>query len=310
MNNLIGQSFKNGKGEVITVVDVDSDVAILNDTQRIAISRLTDGKNFRPLVERVIENTVNNFNDSPMDIFDNTNRYGSLMNQLQTSVQNTGFIDDSNAGVAKIRVVEPTVDLTPKNQQQTQNIFIDDEARIEETRRKMIENQRLLNSKVIEQANKINKNNILDESELSVKLDDRDFGIREISPEGKVVEYHDIPTEREVSFKKKENPAYEMFRSVKRSVPFKMNIEISKLLPKKEFIQMWEESYEISMVEYLAEEFLRELMNNPESLKIQIINNINEQVFPKKREVKRAPKKPTPPKSQIIKEGKDPKPKK
>jgi hypothetical protein len=88
-----------------------------------------------------------------------------------------------------------------------------------------------------------------------------------------------------------------------------MNIEISKLLPKKEFIQMWEESYEISMVEYLAEEFLRELMNNPESLKIQIINNINEQVFPKKREVKRVVKKPTPPNSQMIKEGEDPRPK-
>ena len=48
------------------------------------------------------------------------------------------------------------------------------------------------------------------------------------------------------------------------------------------------------MIEYLAEEFLRELMNNPENLKMQIISKMNEQIFPKKAVVKKTPAKKKP----------------
>lgn len=310
--NLIGKSFKNGKGEIITVVDVDTDVAILNDAQRISLNRLLDSKNYRPVENSVNERqstrVVNESyygDDIAPDIFNNTNRYANLTQQLQTTVTKNPFMENIPQGgeLTSIKMIEPTIDRKSnntqnqnQNNQSNQNIYIDDESKIEETRKKMIENQKLLGQKMISQTKKIS--NFLDEESTIPNLDiqdmeDRQVEIKELDHNNKVRRERVIDNSNEsVILPKKENPAYSMFKSVKRSVPFKMELELSKLLPKKEFIQMWEESYEISMIEYLADEFLNDLLSNPENLKIQIIQKMNDQVFPKAVKRKPAKKKP------------------
>ncbi len=297
MNNLIGKSFKNGRGEIITVINVDSDVAILEDDQRIAVSKLLDNKHFR-LVNHFNEQPINESmtNEPTPDMFNNPTRYNNLMSQLKTSVEKSPFIGESGMnfdnGLTSLKVVEPTVEGSNRSQK-TDNIFIDDSQKIEQTKRAMIENQKQLKNIVENQTKKISSL-LDDESSVTsvpnyIEDEDRGFAISTFDGNDRKLSEANV-VESPKMIQRKENPAYQMFKNVKRSVPFKMSIDISKLLPKKEFIQMWEESYEISMIEYLAEEFFKDLFDNPEIIKLQIIEKLNEEVFPKSKEIKKQPK--------------------
>ena len=127
-----------------------------------------------------------------------------------------------------------------------------------------------------------------------------------------------------------------MFKNVKRNLDFKINLKVDGKIPRLDFIEMMEDSYEISIIEFLADEFTEKLLNDPSIIRNQIINEIKSMIDKKngvtKAEVRKIPevkkedreflneglptpvksrrkpvvKKPTPPPSQIIPEGKDP----
>lgn len=91
------------------------------------------------------------------------------------------------------------------------------------------------------------------------------------------------------------DPVVSMFKGIKRSVDFTLDIKLENKIPKLEFIELMEDSYERSLIDYLAEEFTNELLKNPGSLRQSIANKIREMVYEKpkavkKPAVKRAPK--------------------
>jgi hypothetical protein len=75
------------------------------------------------------------------------------------------------------------------------------------------------------------------------------------------------------------DPITAMFKNVKRGVDFKMNIEISNKIPRIDFIEMMEDSYDISIIDYLAEEFTNDILRNPEKIKQSIIDRIKNIVY-------------------------------
>lgn len=75
------------------------------------------------------------------------------------------------------------------------------------------------------------------------------------------------------------DPIISMFKNVKRGVDFKMNVEISNKIPRLDFIEMMEDSYEISIIDYLAEEFTNNLLRNPEKIKQMISDRIKNVVY-------------------------------
>lgn len=75
------------------------------------------------------------------------------------------------------------------------------------------------------------------------------------------------------------DPIISMFKNVKRGVDFKMNVEISNKIPRLDFIEMMEDSYEISIIDYLAEEFTNNLLRNPEQIKQMISDRIKQVVY-------------------------------
>jgi len=133
-----------------------------------------------------------------------------------------------------------------------------------------------------------------------------------------------------------QDPIISMFKNVKRNLDFKINLKVDGKIPRLDFIEMMEDSYEISIIEFLADEFTEKLLNDPSIIRNQIINEIKSMIDKKngvtKAEVRKIPevkkedreflneglptpvksrrkpavKKPTPPPSQIIPEGKDP----
>jgi hypothetical protein len=114
-----------------------------------------------------------------------------------------------------------------------------------------------------------------------------------------------------------EDPIIKMFKGVKRIVEFNINLDIKNKIPRLDFIEMMEDSYETSIIDFLADEFTNEILKNPATIKDMIKSKINTLVYGEDK-VESFPtpindqitdsvtQKPTPPPSQVIKEGEDP----
>ena len=76
-----------------------------------------------------------------------------------------------------------------------------------------------------------------------------------------------------------EDPIIKMFKGVKRIVEFNINLDIKNKIPRLDFIEMMEDSYETSIIDFLADEFTNELLKNPEDIKKMIKDKINYLVY-------------------------------
>jgi hypothetical protein len=76
-----------------------------------------------------------------------------------------------------------------------------------------------------------------------------------------------------------EDPIITMFKSVKKSVEFKFNVELSNKIPRLDFIEMMEDSYETSIIDFLANEFTNDILSNPEVIKNSIKERIKHLVY-------------------------------
>jgi hypothetical protein len=71
------------------------------------------------------------------------------------------------------------------------------------------------------------------------------------------------------------DPIIQMFRNVKRNTDFNIKFEINNKIPRLDFIEMMEESYNTSIIDFLAEEFTNQILLNPNILKSKIKDQIN-----------------------------------
>jgi hypothetical protein len=75
------------------------------------------------------------------------------------------------------------------------------------------------------------------------------------------------------------DPIVQMFRNAKRNTDFKINFSINNKIPRLDFIEMMEDSYNTSIIDFLAEEFTNELLLNPEAIKNKIKDQISSMVY-------------------------------
>jgi hypothetical protein len=66
---------------------------------------------------------------------------------------------------------------------------------------------------------------------------------------------------------------------VKRIVEFNISLDIKNKIPRLDFIEMMEDSYETSIIDFLSEEFTNELLKNPDTIKDMIKSKINTLVY-------------------------------
>jgi hypothetical protein len=76
-----------------------------------------------------------------------------------------------------------------------------------------------------------------------------------------------------------EDPIITMFRKTKRNVELNIGIDISEKIPRLDFIEMMEDSYEISMIDFLADEFTNKILQDPSIIRNKIKDKINELVY-------------------------------
>lgn len=76
-----------------------------------------------------------------------------------------------------------------------------------------------------------------------------------------------------------EKDPYQMFRGIKRTVEFKLDLPLTNKIPKVQFIEMMEESYDKSIIEFLAHDITQEILRDPETLRKSIETKIREMVY-------------------------------
>jgi hypothetical protein len=75
------------------------------------------------------------------------------------------------------------------------------------------------------------------------------------------------------------DPIIQMFRNAKRNTEFQISFSINNKIPRVDFIEMMEDSYNTSIIDFLAEEFTNEILLNPEILKNRIKEQISTKVY-------------------------------
>jgi hypothetical protein len=85
------------------------------------------------------------------------------------------------------------------------------------------------------------------------------------------------------------DPIVQMFRNAKRNTDFKINFSISNKIPRLDFIEMMEDSYNTSIIDFLAEEFTNELLLNPEAIKNKIKDQISSMVYKSTQKIESSP---------------------
>lgn len=73
---------------------------------------------------------------------------------------------------------------------------------------------------------------------------------------------------------KVEDPIITMFKRTKMNTDFKVTLEINNKIPKLSLIELMEDSYDVSMIEFLADEFTNNIIKNPSIVKDQIIDKL------------------------------------
>jgi hypothetical protein len=76
-----------------------------------------------------------------------------------------------------------------------------------------------------------------------------------------------------------EDPIITMFKNVKRSKDFSISLEIKNKIPRPDFIEMMEDSYNTSIIDFLAAEFTDNLLRNPQIIEDMIKQKIKEVVY-------------------------------
>jgi hypothetical protein len=76
------------------------------------------------------------------------------------------------------------------------------------------------------------------------------------------------------------DPIVQMFQNVKRNTKFSIQLTIEEKIPRVDFIEMMEDSYNQSIIDYLAKEFTDNLLKNPDVIRNMIKDKINSMVYP------------------------------
>lgn len=317
--NLINKEFLEiGSGNVIRIIDVYQNIAVTSEKERIDVRRLTDKKYYIP-------------ND------------GGLY-EIKSTVSSENITSQPSEKKFEIKMddhIDPNRFL---NNERTYNMFAEAIKSIPEDK---------IPSGEMEIQMPVSKSQMppISTSESAIIIDHnydekeelmRKYGI----PKDQNLEAHNkkfekfltddpisestnteiIDTQRVVTPQRQDDPIVTMFKNVKKNVDFKIGFEIENKIPRLDFIEMMEDSYEISIIDFFAEEFTNSLLKNPNLIKKKISDEIKKMVYgedkkdgrkrapeksvrraPKKTAIKRTakPKKPTSTSSDISKKEED-----
>jgi len=303
--SLANKSFKNNlTGEVVTVIDSFENIAILENKQKVNVNALMNPALYTEEID-------------PLSFFNNQGAYNILAEKIK-NIPTDQIVDDS--GELNVSGVE-RIDI-PRGIDQEESLIT---MSSEEDEKAALAAKYGIVSPPVESLQRQNEAfaRILGEDSQD-ELPQVPQYQQPVQEQVTRVEVNREPLEevnreyvQPVQRVEVEDPIIKMFKGVKRIVDFNISLDIKNKIPRLDFIEMMEDSYETSIIDYLADEFTNELLKNPEAIRSMIKSKINTLVYGEDK-VESFPtpindqitdsvtQKPTPPSSQVIKEGEDP----
>jgi hypothetical protein len=255
--SLVNKSFKNNQtGEVVRIVDSYQNIAITDKKERIDANRLMDNRYYTEYID-------------PKSFFQNESTYNLFAEKIK-NVDLSKIPEDKNSSLITGDTFNmPTTDGFNPSSNESAVVMYDPEDEKAELMRKYGATD---TSAQIKQQQAFSKLLGEDDGGEVVQVNaDRPVSIAQpIQNQQEVVQ--------RVNF---EDPIITMFKNAKRNVDFSVTLKIEGKIPRIDFIEMMEDSYEISIIEFLADEFTNDLLQNPTKLKMKVIEEIKKKVYPK-----------------------------
>lgn len=252
--NLANKTFRNNKtGETIRVIDSFEDIAILENKQKINVNQLMDTNQYTEQID-------------PDSFFNSQGAYNSLADKIK-NIPTSNIVDDEGG----VTVNFGDDSFKPAMNESAIIMTNEDDERAELMRKYGATPD--ATNEATKQAEAFNK--ILNPEETPVET----YKPTSVQVNGnqqvEVAKDYISPVQRvEV-----EDPIITMFKRTKRNVNFNVNFEISDKIPRLDFIEMMEDSYEISMIDFLADEFTNKILQDPSVIRENIKDKIKQLVY-------------------------------
>ncbi len=250
--SLANKTFKNNRtGQTVKVLDSFENIVILDDKSRIDANKLLDPNLFTELID-------------PSSFFETHVPYDMIAEKIKSIPLDNVPDDDTN----EIRVNVAGDDFAPATSESAAFYTTEDDERAELARKYGIENNK--NDELQRQNEAFNKLLNEEETPKTNNVPQNDIKITRATHNDIKVMAPPIPAE---------DPIVAMFKNVKRVKDFSINLEIKNKIPRLDFIEMMEDSYNVSIIDFLASEFTNNLLQNPQVIEDMIRDKIKEMVY-------------------------------
>lgn len=241
------KTFKNNKtGEVIKVIDSFENIAILEDKSKADVEKLLNPDLYTEQID-------------PTNFFNNQGAYNNLAEKIKNipadKIRDDGGevminVDGNNSFGVRPTMNESAIIMTTE----------------EDERAELAKKYGVATP----------QNDVAKQNQAFAKL----LGEEEVQTVEVNRDQQTQPTQ------KIEDPIITMFKNVKRSKDFSISLEIKNKIPRLDFIEMMEDSYNTSIIDFFATEFTDNLLRNPQIIEDMIRQKIKEVVYGAEVEVK------------------------
>lgn len=233
-------------GTVVSVIDQFENIAILDSGQRVDVKRLMDKAYFD-------------------DYIDPKNFFGETFNVFAEKIK--------SVDLSQIRDEEPVND--------SAIIEVDPEQERREMEQKALRMAQQMNPGAAAQKQVDMLREILgdDEDLPPVSTQPQTTVVVNDQPQAPVSKSYTQPVTKVV-----DDPIITMFKNVKRNQNFNFTLLVDGKIPRLDFIEMMEDSYTTSIIEFLANEFTQNLLSDPDFIKNKIMDEIKSLVYGKTQE--------------------------
>ena len=261
--SLANKSFKNNlTGEVVTVIDSFENIAILENKQKLNVNQLMNPALYTEEID-------------PMSFFNNQGAYNILAEKIKSIPQDQ--IGDDNGEINVVGVNR--IDVPRGVEQEESLISMSSE---EDEKAALAAKYGIVNPPVesLQRQNEAFAKILGEESESELpRVPQYQQPVQEVVQRVEVNREVQQEYVQPVQRVEVEDPIIKMFKGVKRIVEFDISLDIKNKIPRLDFIEMMEDSYETSIIDFLAEEFTNELLKNPAIIKDMIKYKINTLVY-------------------------------
>ena len=247
---LDNKKFRNNRtGEVIQVISSFENIAILENKQK---AKVTDLLNTSLYTEEI----------DPSSFFSNQGSYNILAEKIKNIPSHLIKDDGGETGID----IQVSDDRFKPNMNESAIVMTTEEDERAELARKY--------GVTIDNNSAVNK-----QQEAFDRILNPQKQNEEVNEQINNLPVHSNPPQPPVQRIEIEDPIITMFKKTKRNVEFNITLDVSDKIPRLDFIEMMEDSYEISMIDFLADEFTNKIIQDPSLIRNKIKDKIKQLVY-------------------------------